>query len=341
MRLLNENYIWLTLTPFIIVMPLFLWAFWRKRKTLLKLAEVGLINRLTETASSPRKIVRALLVITAFILITFAAARPVSNPRPKQVKRKGRDIAVLLDVSRSMLAEDIRPNRLERAKIAVTDLLDVLQGDRIALITFAGSTTVKCPLTHDYAFMRLALSQVTTQSTARGGTMIGDAIRDAIDQLFDKKQQNYRDIILITDGEDHQSLPIPAAQKAGENNVRIIAIGLGDPIQGARIPITAPDGSKTFLKDKQGKEVWSKLGGKAGDTLRKIAFATPDGKYLPVETGTFDLGDIYRQISAQSRKRELESATQMQYDEQFYWPLAAAVILLMTEMMISERKQKK
>ncbi len=248
---------------------------------------------------------------------------------------------MLLDVSRSMLAEDIRPNRLERAKIAVTDLLDVLQGDRIALITFAGSTTVKCPLTHDYAFMRLALSQVTTQSTARGGTMIGDAIRDAIDQLFDKKQQNYRDIILITDGEDHQSLPIPAAKKAGENNIRIIAIGLGDPIQGARIPITAPDGSKTFLKDKQGKEVWSKLGGKAGDTLRKIAFATPDGKYLPVETGTFDLGDIYRQISAQSRKRELESATQMQYDEQFYWPLAAAVILLMTEMMVSERKQKK
>ena len=137
---------------------------------------------------------------------------------------------------------------------------------------------MKCPLTQDYAFVRMALADISTESTSRGGTQIGDAIRKATDEVFDKQSRQYKDLILITDGEDHDSFPVQAAQKAAEDGVRIIAIGLGDDATGSRIPITGPNGEKTFLKY-QGQEVWSKLD---SDTLREVAYATEGGKYLSV-----------------------------------------------------------
>jgi Ca-activated chloride channel family protein len=235
-----------------------------------------------------------------------------------------------------MLAEDITPNRLERSKIAISDLLEVLQGDRIAIITFAGNATVKCPLTQDYAFVRMALADISTESTSRGGTMIGDAIRKATDEVFDKQSRLYKDVILITDGEDHDSFPVQAAQKAAEDGVRIIAIGLGDDQTGSRIPITGPDGQKTFLKH-QGQEVWSKLD---SDTLREVAYATEGGKYLSVSPGTtLDLGRIYVDLVASAEGRELESMTMMKYDEKFQIFVALAMGLLVGEVLVSERRR--
>ena len=245
-------------------------------------------------------------------------------------------MVILLDTSRSMLAEDIKPSRLERSKIAIGDLLEVLAGDRVAIITFAGNATVKCPLTQDYAFVRMALADISTESTSRGGTQIGDAIRKAADEVFDKQSREYKDLILITDGEDHDSFPVQAAQKAAKDGVRIIAIGLGDDATGSRIPITGPNGQATFLKYK-GQEVWSKLD---SDTLREVAYATEGGKYLSVAPGTtMDLGRIYQDLIASAEGRELESMTMMKYDEKFQIFIGLAIVLLMSEVLVSERKR--
>ena len=181
------------------------------------------------------------MLVLAFVSIVVALTEPKWNPQPQQIRRKGRDVVILLDTSRSMLAEDIKPNRLERSKIAISDLLEVLAGDRVAIVTFAGNATVKCPLTQDYAFVRMALADISTESTSRGGTLIGDAIRKAAEEVFDKQSRQYKDLILITDGEDHDSFPVEAAKKAAKEGVRIIAIGLGDDATGSRIPITGPE----------------------------------------------------------------------------------------------------
>jgi Ca-activated chloride channel family protein len=185
----------------------------------------------------------------------------------------------------------------------------------------------------------MVLADISTESTGRGGTMIGDAIRKAAEDVFDKNTRKYKDIILITDGEEHeseQSFPVEAAQKAGSEGVRIIAIGMGDEVQGSRIPVTGPNGEKTFLKYND-QEVWSKLG---GDILRKIVYATEGGKYLAVGPGTtLDLGQIYEQIIASSEKRELESATMITYDERFQIFVALALGLIIAEVLVSERKR--
>jgi Ca-activated chloride channel family protein len=235
-----------------------------------------------------------------------------------------------------MLAEDIKPSRLERSKIAIRDLLEKLQGDRIAIVTFAGNSAIKCPLTQDYAFVRMVLADISTESTSRGGTLIGDAVRKATEDVFDRQSREYKDIILITDGEDHDSFPVQAAEKAAAEGIRIIAIGLGDEQQGSRIPITGANGEKTFMKY-NGQEVWSKLD---ADTLRRIVYAAKGGKFLSVEPGTtLDLGQIYEGLITSADKREVESATMMTYDEKFQIFLALGLGLIVWEMMTGERKR--
>jgi Ca-activated chloride channel family protein len=335
MRLANEQALWLLFAVAAILGPAYIWSFLRKARALRIFASSEMLQKINISASLPRQIFKASLLLAAFVTIVIAVTQPGWNPKPRKISRSGRDIVILLDTSRSMLAEDIKPNRLSRARIAIGDLLDSLEGDRIALVTFAGNSTIKCPLTQDYAFMRVALADIDIESTSRGGTAIGDAIRKASDEIFDKQSRKYKDIILITDGEDHESFPVAAAEKAAKDGIRIIAIGLGDQNNGARIPIIAADGQKSFLKY-NGQEVWSKLN---GDELREIAFATPQGKYLAVETGTFDLDKIYRDIIASAEKRKLESETMMQYDERFQVFLVLAILLIVCEILISERKK--
>ncbi|MHC5102010.1 MAG: vWA domain-containing protein [Planctomycetota bacterium] len=214
--------------------------------------------------------------------------------------------------------------------------METIRGDRIGIITFAGSASVKCPLTQDYPFVRMALDRITTESAPKGGTNVGDAIRKAIDDVFDEQAKEYKDIILITDCDDQEkSFPVQAAEKAGQKGIRIIAVGLGNPDEGARIPIVESDGTKTFLKY-QGQEVWTKLD---EQTLRQVAAATPAGAYIPVETGTFDLGQIYNDLVYSAQRRDLESTTVLEYDEKFQIFLALALILIVTEECVSERKK--
>ncbi|MHC4557424.1 MAG: vWA domain-containing protein [Planctomycetota bacterium] len=338
MDLGNDKALWLLFLVPVALLPVYIWCFWRKTLALRILASNKMLKKINNSVSLKKQIFKALLLVLAFVSIVMALTEPKWNPQPQQIKLKGRDIVILLDTSRSMLAEDIKPNRLERSKIAITDLLETLQGDRIAIVTFAGNSTVKCPLTQDYAFVRMALADVSTESTSRGGTVIGDAIRKATTEVFDRQSREYKDIILITDGEEHEgqeSFPVRAAEKAAQEGIRIIAIGLGDENEGSRIPITGSDGQRTFLKY-DGKEVWSKL---AGDKLRQIVFPT-NGRFLPVGPGeTFNLDQIYNDFIATAQKRELESLTMMKYDEKFQIFLALGIVIIICEALISERKK--
>ena len=339
MNLGNDKALWFLFAVPAVLLPVYIWCFWQKARALKILASSETLRKINNSVSLKKQLFKAMLLLAAFVSIVVALTEPKWNPQARKIKRRGRDICILLDTSRSMLAEDIKPSRLERSKIAIADLLGTLGGDRIAIVTFAGTSTVKCPLTQDYAFVRMALAEISTESTGRGGTVIGDAIRKATQEVFDQKSREFKDIIIITDGEEHEgyeSFPEQAAEKAAAEGIRIIAIGLGDENEGARIPITGPNGEKTFLKYK-GEEVWSRLG---GDLLRKIVYATDGGKYLSVGPGTtLDLGQIYESLIASAEKRELESTTMFRYDEKFQIFVALGLLLLVCEAFISERKK--
>ncbi len=336
MNLGNDRALWLLFIVPTFLLPVYIWCFWQKTRTLRILASNEMLKKINVSVSLKKQILKAILLIAGFICIAIALTEPKWNPQAQKIKRQGRDVCILLDTSRSMLAEDIRPSRLERSKLAIRDVMESLQGDRIAIVTFAGNSTVKCPLTQDYAFVMTTLADISTESNSRGGTMIGDAIRKATEEVFENQNREYKDIILITDGEDHESFPVQAAEKAAVDGVRIIAIGLGDENQGSRIPITTPDGDKTFLKY-NGQEVWSKVD---GDMLREVAYATNGGKYLSFTPGTtLDLGNIYESLIASAEKRELESATMLKYDEKFQIFIALGLALIISEVFVSERKK--
>ncbi len=326
---------WLWLLP--VIAGLYQFAAARRRRALGAFIEAGLLDRIRISVSPVRRRWKAILVLLALAVIVFAMTRPGWNPETRTVERRGRDVVFLLDVSRSMLAEDLAPNRLKRAKLAIVDCVERLGGDRVGLVVFAGTSNVKCPLTLDYGFFRLMLEDVTTGSIARGGTLIGDALRNVLDTVFDDQVKEYKDVILITDGEDHDSFPVEAAKAAGERGVRLIAIGLGDENEGRRIPVTGQDGRKTYLKH-NGEEVWSRLD---ADSLRKMANATDGGRYLNVATGTFDLGEIYTQLVASAEKKDLESKTIERYEERFQIFLALALACLSLEFVISDRSKAK
>ncbi len=313
-----------------------LYRFHKKDQALEKFAEAPLLGHINFSASRTRQWWKTVVVMLGVVFIVFSLTRPAWSPRPERVENKGRDIAFVLDVSRSMLAEDLRPNRLERARLAIRDLVGQLDGDRVALVAFAGSATVKCPLTQDYGFFRLMLDDIGIDSISRGGTLIGDAVRKTLDEVFSDPLKRYKDIILITDGEDHESFPVEAAKESAERGVRLIAIGLGDENEGQRIPLVNEKGERTFLRY-QDKEVWTRLD---ADSLRRMVDATPGGRYLNVATGDFDLGSIYMNLVANAEKTDLESRTMKRYEEKFQIFLGFGFMLLLLEMLMTERKTR-
>lgn len=315
----------------------------RRRQLLERFVESGLLSRLgrSSTPDPARRVLKSVLLLTSIALLVVALARPAWDAVREDVTQRGRDVVFLLDVSRSMLAEDLPPSRLERARLAILDAVERLEGDRVALAVFAGSTVVKCPLTLDYGFFRMALDDVSPFSVARGGTLIGDALRTVLRDVFDGKRSNYRDIVLITDGEDHESFPVEAAAEAGELGVRLIAIGLGDERVGQRIPVdseTDASGEKgrAFLVH-DGQEIWSRLD---ADALRRMAEATPDGVYLNVSTGAVDLGEVYLRLIASAEGREVGVQTLDRLQEKFQVFLVLCILLLALETALRERRRK-
>lgn len=311
-------------------------ASYRRRQALRRFADAEMVRRLSASVDRRARLAKGVLFLAALFLLVVGLARPCWNPQPRKVERAGRDVVFLLDVSRSMLAEDLVPNRLERAKLAILDCIERLQGDRVALVAFAGTSAVLCPLTLDYGFFRTAVDAVAVESAGRGGTLIGDAVRKTMDGVFDDQEKRFKDIVLITDGEDHDSFPVEAAKAAGERGVRIIAVGLGDADTGRRIPVTDASGKRSFLQY-QGQEVWARLD---ADTLRKMVLETEGGRYIPVSTGNIDLGAVYAQLIATAEKREMESKTLTRYDEHFQLFLLGAFLILAAEAFLPERKRR-
>lgn len=304
-----------------------------------RLVGAALAPLLTPGVRPLRILMKGMLAAGAIGLIVLALARPGWSPRPRKVARAGRDVAVLIDVSRSMLAEDVKPNRLSRAKLIVKDMMDAARGDRIGIIAFAGNASVRCPLTTDASFARLALDNLTPLSVGRGGTMIGDAIRVALDEFFAEGEGRYRDIVLITDGEDHESFPVEAAAAAAERGVRIIAIGIGSEFGGATIPNSrlTGGGEETPVVTYEGEVVHTKL---ESDSLKRVAAATPGGVYLNVGTGNIRMDKVYRELMARAERREMETAERMTYREGFQVFLGAAFALLLLEGLIGERSRR-
>jgi Ca-activated chloride channel family protein len=317
------------------LLALYFFGFRKKDQALRRFAETGLLVRINSSVSRPRQWGKCLLVAAAVLFVVVSLTRPAWNAKPEKIELKGRDIVFVLDVSRSMLAEDLKPNRLDRAKLAIRDLVDRLRGDRVGLVAFAGAAAVKCPLTQDYGFFRIMLDDISADSISQGGTLIGDALRKTVGEVYSDRLKRFKDIILITDGEDHDSFPVEAAKEAGERGIRLIAIGLGDEKEGRRIPVVNEKGERGFLRYRN-EEVWTRLD---ADTLRKMADQTPGGSYLNVATGTFDLGTIYESLVAGAEKRDLESKTINRYEEEFQIFLAIGLALLVLEMLIGERKK--
>ncbi|MCB9385154.1 MAG: VWA domain-containing protein [Bryobacterales bacterium] len=318
--------------------PLLAWLFYRaaakRKQALARFAAAGMLAKIGKAADGSRRRWKQIVFLAGLVLVILACARPAWNLIPQRVTRQGRDIVFLIDVSRSMLAQDLRPNRLERAKLAVLDALARLQGDRVALVAFAGTASVKCPLTLDYGFFRMALEDLTTESVPLGGSLIGDGIRKALSDVYDNKSSQFRDIVLITDGEDQESFPVEAAREAAKRGIRLIAIGLGDENVGRRIPVEEPNGETTFLQYK-GQEVWSRLD---AATLRQMVAVTPGGQYFNVATGAIDFGDIYQQLITGAARREVDEMTIARYEEKFQFFLALGFVLLCCEPLIRERK---
>lgn len=283
-------------------------------------------SRILPADSRGRFWVKLLLREAALVMGLVALAGPRFGTQFEEVIPRGSDLYVLIDVSRSMLAEDVPPSRLGRAKADVAALVNRLQGERVGLIAFAGQAVVKCPLTVDYDAFRRSLDELDPESAPRGGTAIGDAIRKAL-EVFHARAERDQAILLITDGDDQQSYPLEAAAVAAERHVTIFTVGLGDADQGARIPQRAGADSKSYI-EYQGQQVWSKLD---GSLLKEIALKT-SGVYVPVGTRAYDLGELYADYLQGRRAEGEESRKRIRRAEQFQIFLALALLALLADL---------
>lgn len=325
---------WLNLLwAVVLVLLLGVYGTRQRRRALRLFATANLLPRLAPAGGWGRPAVRLLLVTVCLVCLTGAMIGPRWGQAEQLVVRRNIDVMVLLDVSRSMLARDIAPNRLERAKVSIRDdLLPALGGDRIGLIAFAGVATLACPLTDDYGFFRLVLDELNPGSVARGGTLIGDAIRKAGD-CFPKSLDSHKVILLITDGEDHESYPIEAAQSIWKDHgVPIVAVALGDEREGARIPVETPRGEKYLEHD--GQTVWSKAN---FDDLRSIAAVSDLNAFIPVGTRHFDLGAIYKQrIVPLIKHKEMREKKQVLRPSQYHLFATAALAALLVDSFLRD-----
>jgi Ca-activated chloride channel family protein len=303
----------------------------RKKDRLLRLfADTGLWDRLMPDVRRRRQIFKFLLLLAGTSFLLAALLRPRWGFHWEEMKRKGVDLIVAIDVSESMLAEDIKPNRLERAKREVTDLVGMLQGDRLGMVAFAGAAFLQCPLTLDYASFRIFLDYLDTDLIPVPGTAIAEAIRMAI-RSFSADRRSSKALILITDGEDHSGETEKAAQEAKEKGVRIFTIGIGSE-DGAPIPQRA--GTGDFKKDRRGQVVMSKLHETA---VQKIALAT-GGSYVRSVSGDMDLKKIYEEeIRGKMEAGELQSTKTRRWEERFQWFLFASILLFTLEAILPDR----
>ncbi len=320
----------------ILIALLAIFAFWaiaRKKKLLALFADIPLIMKNAPYISFARQRTKATLILLGMVLIVVALARLQFGTHLEKLKREGLDIVVALDISNSMLAQDIKPNRLTKAKQEIQGIIDRLKGDRFGLVAFAGEAFTQCPLTLDYASARLLLNAVNTKSVTVQGTSIAQALDVAI-RMFDKKTKKYKVLLLLTDGEDHSEAAERAATLARQQGIKIYTVGIGNP-NGEPIPIFDRNNKQIgYKKDKNGEVVVTKLN---AELLKKISQAT-GGKYFAATAGELELDKIFDEISG-FEKKELEGTLVTRYDDRFQWPLLFALFLIVGEFFLSERKK--
>jgi len=322
----------------LLLIPLFILIFYIVRrnrlKQLEKFGDPALVATLHPDVSRYKPSVKFILRLVAVVFLIFGIANPQIGSKLIEVKREGVDVVIALDVSNSMLAEDIKPNRLERAKRSISRLIDDLKGDRIGLIVFAGSAYVQLPMTTDYSAAKLFLSTINTDIVGTQGTAIGAAIDLAIEKFTKEDEDKRKALIVITDGENHEDDAHAMAGKAAENGFVLYTIGMGT-IEGGPIPVYRNGQRTGFLEDETGETVVTRLD---AQMLQDIA-TEGNGKFIRSGGNDPDLSELLDEISKMDKK-EFESKRYADYEDRFQYLLAGAFIFLIIENLISVRKNK-
>ncbi|PXA04917.1 hypothetical protein DDZ13_02835 [Coraliomargarita sinensis] len=328
-----EAPIWLALTPVLTLISISLVLLgWRKRSQLLgRFAAARLLDRLTEKASVQRRLLKSALIVAAVSLLGLALARPQYGVEWSERKARGLDIVFALDSSKSMLATDLRPTRLERGKLAILDLIDRLESDRIGLVAFAGQAFLQTPPTLDYGAFRESLNATDPSILSRGGSDLGRAIEEAAKAF--PSETNVKVVVLLTDGEDLGGQALEAARTAAEDGIQIFTIGIGTP-QGEYLRIRNEQGIEEFVRDRNDQPVRSQLD---EATLQQIAQLT-GGSYSRL--GGSSLEALYDSVLATLPREERESELQEVRIERFQWLLTTALAFLILEIVIRSRRPR-
>lgn len=328
----NLNYLYLL--PIIPLLILgYILVLRKKMNDLNKFARIELLSKMGILLSQRRQWLKATLMIVGVLFLIFALIEPKWGYRWEEVEKKGIDIVIAVDTSRSMLADDVKPNRLEVAKREIEDLLNALEGDRVGLVAFAGSAFTYCPLTSDYGAFRLFLNDLNTNIIPLGGTNLAEAIRKGI-SAFESNSKNHKAVILITDGENHEDDPLKAASKAKEQDIVIYTVGVGRK-DGSYIKIKDESNHETFLKDRQGQVIKSRLD---EITLNKIALET-GGLYTPAYGTQWGLKNIYRDSIAKIEESTYKTQRVKRYANRYQIPLVISIILIALESFLPDGKK--
>ncbi len=310
------------------------WAIARKKKLINLFGDLPLIMKNAPYISFARQRTKVVLLLLGLALVTVALARLQFGTHLEKLKREGIDIVVALDVSNSMLARDMKPSRLEKAKQEIRSIIDHLQGDRIGLVAFAGEAFVQSPLTLDYSAARFLLSAMDINSVSIQGTSLSAALEKSA-AAFSRQEKQHKVLLLLTDGEDHEGGAVEMAEELRQQGVKIYTVGIGNPA-GEPIPILDESGRQAgFRKDRSGEVIMSRLD---EETLQKMSLAT-GGKYYHATAGEIELEKIFEEIS-RMEKKELEGTLVTRYDDRYQWPLLLAILLIAGEFFVPERKRR-
>jgi Ca-activated chloride channel homolog len=331
LRLAHTYYLYLLILLPVFTLLLVLFLVWR-RKALRRFGEIGVISALMPEFSNGKIIFKFILLMLSWIFLVFALADPQTGSRMEKVQRKGIDLIIALDVSNSMLAQDIKPSRIERSKQAISRLIDNLEGDRVGIIVFAGKAYMQLPITTDYAAAKLFLSTISTNSVPTQGTAIAEAIKMAIG-AFGESTRN-KAIIIITDGEDHEGDVLEQTDNAVKNKIAVYSIGMGLP-DGAPIPVYNGAIQTGYKLDNEGKTVVSKL----DELLLERIASVGKGIYVRANNSDAGLQKVFEDIN-KIQKSEIETRQFSDYEDRFQYFLAIGLILLIIELFIYEKKNQ-
>jgi Ca-activated chloride channel family protein len=319
------------LWPVVAVAALGVFAVAIQRRAALRLASKSMLARILPNFSTARQLAGKVLASLALVFLVLSLIDLRWGNVQREIPQQGIEVMFVLDVSRSMLAEDVAPNRLERAKQMIKDTLDEMAGDRVGLTVFSGDARLRIPLTNHYDDFKQTLDEVAPEDVYRGGSRLGDALLEAVSG-FHGKTNRHKAIVLISDGEDQDSEPLRVAREVQqEHGVKILTIGLGDADQGARIPVV--EGQRRTYLQHEGQQVWSKLN---GEILRQIATET-GGAYVPAGTKQVSMADVYHGYIAPMEQTEFETARINAYEARYQWFCAIALLLTLVELAATRR----